>query len=281
MNKQTILTCVLLSCVILFSSVSSVFAVWEYSQGPTFNTGFDNSIDMGNFAYTPDDMPQGEVSLLQRLQDILNNKYTTDKITNSRDYLLNETIQVYWGGDKTADPYVGSMDLTFAEQIGELFRDVIIENGVSFLLKNEDLNNDGYNEIAMYSTSDPLDCRWDYDGTVCVFVSVFTPKLDENRNVIGYTLVCESLRGFCSQVFYDYESWLPSFTTESWANGVGFYYHTGIVPIEYPDDHDYSKYNRIYYPPYDQWWSNGTLPFGQTLSECLYNKIPDLSLTAQ
>ena len=277
MTKFRIIPCILMVVLIVLFQTTGVFADWFYAQNPSDNiqTGLD--IGMNEFVYMPDDMPVGEVSLLQRLLDILNNRYTTDKISNSRDYLINETIQVYWGGDLTADPYVGSMDLTFAEQIGELFRDVIIENGVSFLLKNEDLNGDNYNEIALYSTSDPLDCKWDYDGTVCVFVSVLSPVLDENREIAGYTLVCESLRGFCSQVFYDYESWLPSFTTESWANGVGFYYHTGVVSIQYPDDHDYNKYNRIYYPPYDQWWSNGTLPFGLTLSQCLEGKIPNLN----
>ena len=276
MAKFKYFTCIILSIVTLIFSTSKVFATWYYAHDPSNGTHADTAIDTGNFVYMPDDMPDGEVSVVQRLLDILNNKYTTDKVTNSRDYLINETIQVFWGGDLTADPYVGSMDITYAEQIGELFKDVIIESHVSFLLKNEDLNGDGYNEIAMYSTSDPLDCKWDYDGTVCVFVSVFSPILDETGEISGYTLVCESLRGFCSQVFYDYESWLPSFTTESWANGVGFYYHTGVVPIEYPDDHDYTKYNRTYYPPYDQWWSNGTLPFGLTLSQCLEGKIPDL-----
>ena len=278
MSKFRLIPCILVVLLIVIFQTSGVLATWYYAQNPSNDSQIGSTIGMTEFVYMPDDMPDGEVSLLQRLLDILNNRYTTDKITNSRDYLINETIQVYWGGDLTADPYVGSMDLTYAEQIGELFRDVIIENGVSFLLKNEDLNGDNYNEIALYSTSDPLDCRWDYDGTVCVFVSVLSPVLDENREIAGYTLVCESLRGFCSQVFYDYESWLPSFTTESWANGVGFYYHTGVVSIEYPDDHDYSKYNRVYYPPYDQWWSNGTLPFGLTLSQCLEGKIPNLNL---
>ena len=265
----------LLLFTVIFAIITTtgVFSTWYYANTRALTADSESSIALKEFVYYPDDMPDGEVSLLQRLSDILNNRYTTDVITDSRDYLINETIQVYWGGDLTADPYVGSMDVTYAEQIGELFRDVIIEAGVSFLLKNEDLNGDGLGEIALYSTSDPLDCKWDYDGTVCVFVSVFTPSVDSSGNITGYHLLCESLRGFCSQVFYDYESWLPSFTTESWKNGVGFYYHTGLVRIEYPDDHDYTKYNRIYYPPYDQWWSNGTVPYGRTLAECLYGII--------
>ena len=266
------------ACICVFAcSINGVFATWLYSETPIIRPKDENfTLQFNDFVYAPIDMPEVEVNALQRLSDILNNKYTTETITNSRDYLINETIQVFWGGNIYADPYVGSMDSTYAQQISNLFEDVLFETGVSFILKNQDLNGDGFREIAMYSTSDPLDCKWDYDGTVCVFVSVFTPIIDEGNQILGYNLVCESLRGFCSQVFYDYESWLPSFTTDSWANGVGFYYHTGIVAIEYPDDHDYNKYNRVYYPPYDEWWSNGTLPFGKTLSQCLEGVIPNL-----
>ena len=105
--------------------------------------------------YFPDEMPDDEVSLIQRLSDILNNHYKTNVVQNSRDYLLNETIQVIsWNGW----PYVGSMDTDYEVQLDNLFGDVLIDTTVSFILKNEDINWDGYNEIALYSTSDALDC---------------------------------------------------------------------------------------------------------------------------
>ena len=71
-------------------------------------------------------------------------------VMDSRDYLINETIQVRW--DPYATPYVGSMDKNYSEQIAALFKDVLVDTSVSFILKNQDLNWDGYNEISLYST---------------------------------------------------------------------------------------------------------------------------------
>ena len=52
-------------------------------------------INLGIFDYveTPGEVPKGEVTLIERLYAILNNLYSTDIVTNSRDYLINETIQ--------------------------------------------------------------------------------------------------------------------------------------------------------------------------------------------
>ena len=136
-----------------------VYATWEYAKGKAYDNSQDIPISVMEFVYAPEDMPKGEVSLLQRLLDILNKRYTTDIVKDSLDYLLNETIQVYWGGNIYADLYVGSMDANFKAQIYEIFEDVIIENGVSFILKNQDLNGDGYREVALYGTK-PL--RYDY-----------------------------------------------------------------------------------------------------------------------
>ena len=283
MRKTTAFFPILLSILILSASVSGVFATWIFSEDRPNPSETDVPLYMDEFLYVPDDMPEEEVSTLQRLSDVLNNKYTTDKITNSRDYLINETIQVYWGGNIYADPYVGSMDLNFAEQISELFSDVLTESHVSFILKNQDLNGDGYKEIAMYSTSDPLDCEREYDGVVCVYVSVFTPTVDERKTVTGYTLVCESMRGYCSEVFYDAESHTPSFSTDEWRDDIGYWDWYTNAPKRVPENAlsiygdkemrlDYASYNKAYEYEPGMWGT--TVPYGQRLWECLLNKIP-------
>ena len=121
--------------------VPSVFGAWIYHEDP-IDKNFTVQSSVSGFIYTPDDMSEDEAHVIERLTKILNNQYTTDKITNSMDYLINETIQVFWGGNMYADPYVGSMDTNYAEQINELFQDVLFEKGVSFILKRQDLNGD-------------------------------------------------------------------------------------------------------------------------------------------
>ena len=273
MGKSTALFAALLSILMAFSSFGGVYAAWIYSDAPPTGQREGVSLDLQGFAYVPEDMTEGEAAVVQRLSDILGNRYKTDKIQNSADYLINETIQVYWGGNIYADPYVGSMDTNFAEQIAALFSDVISESHVSFILKNQDLNGDGYREVAMYSTADPLTCVEEYDGIVCVYVTVFAPILDEGHNIVGYQLVCESLRGYCYEVFYDYESRMPSFSTDTWMNDVGYAYSDGLT-YSLPDDakHSYESYHRYYYP--EQWWSSRTFPYGSYLWQCLLGKIP-------
>lgn len=283
MRKSAVLFSIIIFCITSIASIGGAFATWFFAEEKPNPNQTQVMVGMNEFLYFPEDMPDEEISALQRLTDILNNKYTTDKITNSRDYLINETIQVYWGGNIYADPYVGSMDANYAEQINELFKDVLFESNVSFILKNQDLNGDGYKEIAMYSTSDPLDCVQEYDGVVCVYVSVFTPVVDERKNVIGYTMVCESLRGYCSEVFYDYESQMPSFSTDEWRDDIGYWdWYTngpklipeGALSIYGDKDlrHDYDSYNKAYQFEPGLWGS--TVPYGKRLWECLSGKIP-------
>ena len=280
--KKTGLMCLLLVFALLFS-VGGSYATWFYAPQGILGLASSLSPSVGEFFYTPPDMPTGEVNVIQRLLDILNKKYTTDKITDSLDYLLNETIQVYWGGNIYADPYVGSMDQDYAEQIGELFRDVLFESGVSFILKHQDLNGDGYKEVAMYSTSDPLTCVNEFDGIVCVYVSVFTPKLDESKNVVGYTLVCESLRGYCYEVYYGPGDPTPSFSTDEWRDDIGYYhyYDQCIYPVpkeamsydgQRPYHLDYNSYHQSY--QYELWSWGATMPYGNWLGQCLAGKIP-------
>ena len=248
------------------------------------NFNFIDKFGIPSEDYFPEEMPDGEITLIQRLSDILNNKYKTPLVTNSRAYLLDETIKVVsWSGW----PYVGSMDLTYHKQLDNLFGDVLIESNVSFILKNEDLNGDGYNEIALYSTSDPLDCtdEWAGNGVVCVYVTVFTPVIDEFGKTIGYNMVCESLHGYCSEVRYSEFELVPSFSTDTWMNDIGYWAWTeelGSYIEKVPDDawsndwtmpfrQDFNSYNQYYM--YNFW---RTAPYGATIEECLEGKIPVL-----
>ena len=264
--------------------IGSVFASWNYVDSLVVEPVDDTvHINLGIFDYveTPGEVPKGEVTLIERLYAILNNKYSTDIVTNSRDYLINETIQVRW--EPGADPYVGSMDLDYEFQINELFGDVVMEEHVSFILKNQDLNWDGYNEIALYSTSDPLDCVEEYDGVVCVYVTVFSPVVDAQKNIIGYEYVCESLRGYCSEVYYNWENRMPSFSTDEWRDDIGYWHHDGnkyVIPEDAmsvdgskPFRYDYNSYTREY--SYEGCpWPGRTLPLGLRTYELLWDKIP-------
>ena len=286
MKKRLVLFSAFLSIVMFFASIGGTFATWFLAEEKPTPDGKDLMFDLTEFIYVPEEMPKEEVSVVQRLSDILNKKYTTEKINDSLDYLLNETIQVFWGGNIYADPYVGSMDVNFEEQIDELFRDVLFETNVSFILKNQDLNGDGYREITMYSTSDPLDCAVEFDGVVCVYVTVFTPRVDERKNVIGYTLVCESLRGYCYEVYYGQGDTTPSFSTDEWKDDIGYWHYFNGWAERVPEGEmnadgtlpyrlDYYSYNKSYkyvYDGYDNW--GATLPYGNRLGQCLYNKIP-------
>lgn len=275
----TFLLCVMLFC----ASVSGAFATWWYAEDPAVEAEQGLQLKLYHSIFVPEDMPSDEVAVVQRLNDILNGDYNTDKITDSLDYLINETIQVYWGGNIYADPYVGSMDANFSEQISELFKNVLFEDNVSFILKHQDLNGDGYREVAMYSTSDPLDCVQEYDGTVCVYVTVFTPQVDAQKNIIGYDMVCESLRGYCCEVYYGQGDTTPSFSTDEWRDDIGYYHYFDETFYRVPEDaigidgvtplrNHYPSYN-IAYEYMDYMW--GTIrPYGRMLWECLINKIP-------
>ena len=191
---------------------------------------------------------------------------------DSLEFLLEETIQVYWNNDPTQDPFVGSMDKTYKDEINALFEDVLFESHVSFILKNQDLNGDGYNEIAMYSTSDTLDnTSSSYKGTVCVYVTVFTPVV-ENGEVIAYKQVCESVRGYCQEIYYSPSNKVPSFSTDTWYDSVG--YTRSNRDYELPEEAklDYNSYN-LEYKPSGSWWAYETKPMGKTLSQVLAGQL--------
>ena len=269
-------------CLMLMTAaISGVFATWNYAGGQT-DFGEDTlSFHVNAFNYEIVEIPTGEITLIQRLDDILNQRYTTDIVTDARDYLINETIQVRW--EEYAPPYVGSMDTEYATQIDELFGDIILDEGVSFILKNQDLNWDGCSEISLYSTSDPLDCVEQYDGVVCVYVTVFAPLVDEEKNIIGYTQVYDTLRGYCCEVYYESDNPIPSFSTDEWRDDIGYWHidgNTYVVPYDAmsvdgskPFRYDHNSYTREY--SYEGCpWPGRTLPLGKKVSELLYDKIP-------
>ena len=260
-------------------SIGGVFAVWTYATNPPPSIDSNLSLTLGSFSYY-EPLPEDEVTLIERLGHILNQEYSTDEVIDSRDYLLNETIVVRW--EAGAAPYVGSMDLNYATQIHNLFGDVIDDTSVSFILKNQDLNWDGFSEIALYSTSDPLDCVEEFDGVVKVHVSVYVPILDENFNLLYYELACDSLTGFCSEVFYSQEDKNPSFSTDEWKNDIGYWDWPDQRPIPdsamsndgtKPYKQDYESYN-VYYNYEGAPWPARTCPYGKTLLECIWDKIP-------
>ena len=283
MIRKHALTSLFLVCLLTISlSVSGVFAVWRYYEA-TEPAQYEMIADIKGFSYSIEDIPQGEVTLIERLLAILNRQYQTDTITDSRDYLINETIQVRWAPD--APPYVGSMDQNYATQIEALFGDVLTDTSVSFILKNQDLNWDGYSEIALYSTSDPLDSDSEWPtSAVCVYLTVYTPVLDAQRNIIAYEKVCDSLHGYAPKVRYGSTDLTPSFSTDHWRDDIGYMVWNDLTAttdtFRVPADalsNDGTKPFRYDYESYSKYYQNvwyATTPFGNTASQCLDGKIP-------
>ena len=238
----------LFCAVVVFMFTGGVLATWRYFD-PLDDQNANLNVDVNEFIFTPD-MPEGEVSLLDRLYEILNNLYEVENDENltSCEYLLERTILQEW--EPGAPPYVGSMEVVgkdenskgkYADQVNALFGDILDNEDyhVSFILKNENLIGpyDGLNEIAMYSTSDPLDyCLYDHTniGIVGVYVSVYTPVVDDQNNVIGYELVCDSMYGFCNEIHYnDDRPDISSFSTTDWRDNLVFWHHlfdTQLLP---------------------------------------------------
>lgn len=255
MNFKRLLA--LIMAIVTMLSIGGVSAQWMYFD---VNANLDIEerleLELSEYYYPPPPIPTKEKLLVERLEKILNQEFSNDVVTDSRDYLINETIQVYYNGDIYANPYVGSMDKTFAYQLNQLFGDLVVDENLSFILKSQDYNWDGYREVAIYTTSDPLDAVKDYDGVVCVYVTVFTPYLDANKNIIGYNQVCESVRGYCTEVLYDTTNNTPSFSTDDWRDDLGYWSWEGPV-VAIPKDvmnsagdkpyrEDYYAYNKSY-----------------------------------
>ena len=73
--------CTSLICsVVMLTSIGGVFATWKYASGQPKETNSNFQIGINQFHYEPA-MPEGDSALLQRLDDILNQVYTTEKST--------------------------------------------------------------------------------------------------------------------------------------------------------------------------------------------------------
>ena len=285
MRKSRMYFSAFLCALFFFASLGGVFATWVYTTLYPAITDIEIKIAMGDFDYTPA-LPSAEVLFVQRMDDILNQNYTTETIKDSRKYLLEETIKVEW--EENAPPYVGSMDQDYQTQLHELFGDILDNLDVSFILKNQDLNHDGYNEIACYSTVDPLDCcEQNYNGIVGVYLTVYTPLIDEQKNIIGYQLVCDSLYGFCNEVHYNpIQTTVSSFSTDDWQDNLTYWHHElgnqplpdnaigidGISLFKYHYDSYHAKqYSYEGYPwPVGVWLGDQ----GRKASQVLNGKIP-------
>ena len=281
-KRHLVISASILCILILASSIGGVYAIWQYFE-PAEEAYQDMTAELKGFNYHIEDLPEEEVSLIERLYNILNQRYVTDIVKDSRDYLINETIQVRW--DPSAPPYVGSMDKNFETQIDALFGDVMYDTSLSFILKNQDLNWDGYSEISMYSTTDLLDSSSEWPtGAICVYLTVFTPVLDAQRNIIGYEMVCETLHGYAPKVRYGSNDLTPSFSTDHWRDDIGYMVWndlTGTSDVfRVPADalsNDGTKPFRYDFESYSKYYQNvwyATTPYGNTASQCLDGKIP-------
>lgn len=278
-------------------SIGGLTATWEYADLDAQNKQANLLLNMGTFIYQ-EDMPDQEVSAVQRLGNILNKVYTVPGNTeyaNSLDYLLNNTITKYWGNN-IDEPYAGSMDSQRQTQINALFGDIMDQidpdDNLSFILKKQDLNGDGKDEIAMYSTSDLLDnTTGNYDGVVCVYVSVFTPITNADGTV-SYHLLGDPHRGYCDEIRYSTEDPTPSFSTDEWRDDVGYTYNNRDYAIPdtamnadgtKPYKEDYYAYNQTYTYVEKNWWgqereyTQDTTPYGQTLSQVLADDFANLN----
>lgn len=237
--------------IIMLSSIGGVWATWKYSNPEPKNAETDLPINIKDFIYTPD-MPEGEVTLLERILQILNNEYSNDIIPEgqSMQYLLT-TLDKDWdaGHSPTLGSFVGSMDPTAnsKERINAMFGDVLDLQNVSFIIKSEDLVGSVDNEIAIYTTSDPL--TWAPDNwtnfVVGVYLSVFVPIIDDQGTTIGYEMLCDSIHGYCLEVQYMEGDNTPSFSTTHWRDEL-YYWHENYVdpqPIVGEDRYKYECYH--------------------------------------
>ena len=287
MSRSIVFTISMLLFLALLVSTGSVLAMWQYTRDDLHDsiTAFDPHLN----EFTYDVTPEAEVSLLQRLYDLLNNLYTNEKIEainlangyhTSRECLLT-TLDKNWdaGSISTNGSFVGNMDPTENSQmrLDALFGDILSASGVSFILKSEDLIGDWVHEISLYSTSDTLDWTPGHEGYVVgVHLSVFAPILDEWYNVLGYELLCDSVHGYCQEVAYvnDRED-IPSFSTETWRDTL-YYWHEAYAdaqPILAPDRYRYDIYHAHYYAYEGQtifWMGYIEISAGDTARQYLY-----------
>ena len=241
--------------LLLFTSIGGVFAVWEYAEEPAQKSDKEIFIQLNEFDYTPP-MPEKEVTLLERIYALLNNLYENDIIAmdEGRQYLLS-TLDKDWdtGLNPSLGSFAGSMDPTLEskDRMNTMFGDIIDfedPDHVSFILKSENLVGSIDNEIALYSTSDPLtwtEGNW-MNTVVGVYLSVFIPVLDEQGALLGYELLCESIHGYCLEVQYMENDYTPSFSTDHWRDELFYWHENYPTPVAIKDEDRY-KYE-CYHP---------------------------------
>ena len=244
----------LLLTVAVVMTAGGVFAMWNYAELPIQSTSNNLLKSLNSFSYQAPEMPEAEVTLLQRLAAILNERYTNDGFTEEpREYLLH-TLDKDWdtGINPASGSFFGNMDpmedTKYRSNV--MFGDITEASRVSFIIKSEDLDGDGYNEIALYSTSDPLDWYPGHNGIVGVYFSVFVPVFDDDKNIIAYDLLCESLHGYCIEVSYIEGDNTPSFSTDHWVDELFYWHHLEpyLRGIPSPDRYKYECYHTYYYP---------------------------------
>lgn len=250
--SSSLTRCVSVFCfVVMLFSVSGVWAIWNYAERSPEPIEKDLSLTLSEHLF-PQDMPVGEVSLLQRMNDILCNNYTNDSIPEgqSMDFLLS-TLDKDWetGLTPSLGSFVGSMDPSAESQarIHAMFGDVIDLSHVSFILKSEDLVGSVDNEIAIYSTSDPLTWNSYYwtPMVVGVYLSVFVPIKNEEGVTVGYEPLCDSIHGYCMEVAYTENDPTPSFSTDHWRDELFYWneYYADPQPIMGEDRYKYECYH--------------------------------------
>ena len=236
--------------IVLMLSISGVWAIWRFST-PTEGMETEFEHQTVEFTYSPS-MPEGEVTLLQRMHDILNNQYSNEIIPEgqSADYLLS-TLDKDWsaGHNPALGSFAGSMDPTEESKfrINAMFGDTLDLDKISFILKAEDLVGSVENEIALYSTSDPLNWnQWYWTPMVVgVYLSVFVPILDDRGETVGYELLCDSIHGYCMEVQYMENDLTPSFSTDHWRDELYYWHESYAVPqpITGEDRYKYECYH--------------------------------------
>lgn len=239
--------------IVIIVSTGGVFAAWKYAANPMQNQKIEIFVEMQEFVYIQE-LPKEERAFLERIGDLLNNDYHNSNIPEgqSLQFLLS-TLDKNWetGHNPAMGSFVGSMDPTPESQdrIEAMFGDIIDfsdPNHVSFILKSEDLVGSVENEIAIYSTLDPLTYTpGDFNRVVGVYLSVFVPVVDDQGVVVGYEMLCESVHGYCMEVPYTDGSNTPSFSTDHWRDEL-FYWHEDYgdpLPIVGDDRYNYECYH--------------------------------------
>ena len=251
---------------VLLLSVGGVWATWMFSNEYHISTNKELIFKANDFEYIHD-MPEEEVTFLERLNNILNNNYSNEYILEGQsiEYFLS-TLDKDWtaGHTPSLGSFVGSMDSTEESRfrINALFGDIVDLEHVSFILKAEDLVGGVDDEIAIYSTTDPLNWNPSYwtPMVVGVYLSVFVPIIDENGEIIGYEQLCDSIHGYCMEVAYMENDPTPSFSTDHWRDEL-FYWHEDYAvpqPIVGDDRYKYECYHtadgNYAYPGRTQSW---------------------------